>query len=108
MGDVFEDGRYTVWSEKINTLKPGDIIYLTTASLMYDCVYGCFMNDIRGSATVEVEILNEDLSEYDESKCRLGGCYGFAAAKVLRIVDELDAYVFDEQDMRSDVQSTLM
>lgn len=105
---IFEDGRYTVWAENINKLKPGDVIYLTTSAFMYDCMCGCFMDDIRGSATVEVEILNEDLSEYDESKCRTGGCYAFAAAKVLRIVDELGGYVFDDEDTRSDVQSTLI
>lgn len=109
MGEVFEDGTYTVYSEKIDEIKPGDIIYLTTSEFEYDCVYGCFMNGIRGSADVEVEIVNEDLSEYDSRKCRNGGSYGFAAAKVLKIIDPVGAYVFDDaEDVKHSVQSTLI
>ena len=78
--NVFPDGEYTVYSEKADTIKPGDIIYLTTSEFMYDCVYAVFMKDIRKSVRVLVEILNEDLSEYVT-----GGCYGYAAAKVLRV-----------------------
>lgn len=84
--EVFTDGRYVVYSEKIDTIKPGDIIYLTTSEFMYDCVYAVFMNGIRRSALVEVEILMEDLSEYVPEKCRTGGCYGFASAKVKRVL----------------------
>ena len=108
MGEVFEDGTYTVYSEKIDEIKPGDIIYLTTSEFEYDCVYGCFMNGIRGSADVEVEIMNEDLSEYNPDKCKNGGCHGFAAAKVLKIMDAVGAYVFDDEDVKHSVQTTLM
>lgn len=80
---VFQDGEYVVWSEKAHDIKPGDIIYLTTSEFMYDCVYGVFMKDIRKSVKVEVEILNEDLSEYVPGKHLTGGCYGYAAAEVL-------------------------
>ena len=83
---VFQDGAYTVYSEKIDTIKPGDIIYLTTSEFMYDCVYAVFMKGIRRSALVEVEILMEDLSEYVPEKSRDGGCYGFASAKVVRVI----------------------
>jgi len=80
---LFQDGIYTVYSEKADEIKPGDIIYLTTSEFMYDCVYGVFMKDIRKSVKVEVEILNEDLSEYVPGKHLTGGCYGYAAAEVL-------------------------
>lgn len=85
---LFQDGIYTVYSEKANEIKPGDIIYLTTSEFDYDCVYGCFMNDIHKSARVKVEILNEDLSEYSLGKHMNGGCYGYAAAKVLEVLQE--------------------
>ena len=84
--EVFQDGRYTVYSEKIDTIKTGDIIYLTTSEFMYDCVYGVFMNGIRRSADVEVKILMEDLSEYVPGKSHNGGCYGFASAEVRRVI----------------------
>ncbi len=84
---VFEDGTYIVRSEKADEIKQGDIIYLTTSEFSYDCVYGCFMNDIRKSVEVKVEILNEDLSEYVPGKHSNGGCYGYAAAKVVEVVN---------------------
>ena len=84
---VFEDGEYIVWSEKINELKKGDIIYLTTSELSYDCIYGCFMTDISRCARVNVRILNEDLSEYVPEKSTNGGCYGYAAAEVLEVLE---------------------
>lgn len=84
---VFQDGQYTVYSEKIDTIKPGDTIYLTTSEFMYDCVYAVFMNGIKKSARVEVEILMEDLSEYIPEKSCNGGAYGFASAKVLKILE---------------------
>ncbi len=84
--EVFQDGRYTVYSEKIDTIQPGDIIYLTTSELSYDCVYAVFMKGIRKSADVEVEILMEDLSEYVPEKSHNGGCYGFASAKVVNVI----------------------
>lgn len=86
--EIFSDGEYTVYSEKANEIKPGDIIYLTTSDFSYDCVYGCFMKDIRKSAKVKVEILNEDLSEYVQGKHNDGGCYGYAAAKVLEVISK--------------------
>ena len=83
---LFKNGEYIVYSEKANDIKPGDIIYLTTAEFMYDCVYGVFMNGIRRSADVEVKILMEDLSEYVPEKSHNGGCYGFASAEVRRVI----------------------
>ena len=83
---IFSDGEYLVYSEKINELKTGDIIYLTTSEFMYDCIYACFMKDIRRSARVKVKILLEDLSEFVPGKCVNGGCYGFASAEVLEIL----------------------
>ena len=85
---LFQDGIYTVYSEKADEIKPGEIIYLTTSEFDYDCVYGCFMRDIRKSARVKVEILNEDLSEYVQGKHLTGGCYGYAAAKVIEVVGD--------------------
>lgn len=85
--EVFDDGYYTVWSEKINTLQKGDIIYLTTSIFGYDCIYGCFMNGIRTCARVKVRILSEDLSQYQSDLCRDGGCYGYAAAEVLEVLE---------------------
>ena len=98
--EVFEDGVYTVWAENIRNLEVGDKIYLTTSNLEYDCMCGCFMNGIRGSRTVQVKILFEDLSEYDPRRCNDGGCYGFATAEVLKILD-------DEECSHSDFQSKL-
>lgn len=73
----FTDGEYTVWSEKAHEIKPGDTIYLTSSESEYDCVYGCFMKDIRKCAKVKVEILNED----DEGK------FVYAAAKVAEVLE---------------------
>lgn len=84
---LFSDGIYTVWAENIHQLKEGDIIYLTTSEFDYDCMCGCFMRNIRNSAEVEVEILNEDLSEYVPGKSTNGGCYAYAAAKVTKIIE---------------------
>ena len=84
--EVFQDGRYTVYSEKIDTIQPGDIIYLTTSEFSYDCVYAVFMNGIRKSADVKVKILMEDLSEYVPEKSHNGGCYGFASAEVVKVI----------------------
>lgn len=84
---VFNDGEYTVWSEKINELKKGDIIHLTTSEFEYDCIYGCFMKDISRCARVKVKILNEDLTEYVPEKSCNGGCYGYAAAEVLEVLE---------------------
>lgn len=84
--EVFQDGEYTVYSEKAGEIKPDDIIYLTTSEFDYDCVYGCFMKDIRKSVRVKVEILNEDLSEYVQGKHLTGGCYGYAAVKVVEVL----------------------
>lgn len=83
---LFNDGVYTVYSEKIDQLKPGDIIYLTSSELDYDCIYGCFMNNLRKHRDVEVEIIYEDLSEYVPEKGRNGGCYAYASAKVIDII----------------------
>lgn len=106
--EVFEDGIYTVWAENIKQLKPGDTIYLTTSAFEYDCMCGCFMKDIRSHATVKVEILHEDLSEYVPEKSCTGGAYGFAAAKVLKILDDREFDVFGESSMKDDVQTTLI
>lgn len=85
---LFKNGEYIVYSEKANDIKPGDIIYLTTSEFMYDCVCGVFMKDIRKSARVKVEIMNEDLSEYVPGKHITGGCYAYAAAKVIEVLGE--------------------
>ena len=53
----------------------------------YDCFYGCFMNGIKRRARVRVEILNEDLSEYVPEKSRDGGCYAYAAAKIVEVLE---------------------
>ena len=84
---LFSDGEYTVWSEKADEIKPGDRIYLTTSRFEYDCVYGCFMNDLRRCAKVKVKILNEDLSEYVPGKHVDGEAYGYAAAEVLEVIE---------------------
>lgn len=84
---VFENGVYNVYSEKADQIKPGDIIYLTTSEFPYDCVYAVFMKDIRRHAKVKVEILNEDLSEYVQGKHLNSGCYGFASAKVVEVIE---------------------
>lgn len=60
---VFNDGEYTVWAENIQQLKPGDVIFLTNSDQEYDCMCGCFMNDIPRCARVSVEILNEDVAD---------------------------------------------
>lgn len=85
--NLFENGEYTVYSEKADEIKHGDIIYLTTSEFDYDCVCGCFMKGIRRHVRVNVEIMNEDLSEYVQGKHLTGGCYGFAAAKVVEVVE---------------------
>ena len=72
----FTDGEYVVWSEKAHNIKPGDIIHLTNSESDYDCVYGCFMNDLRKCAKVKVEILNEEQ-----------GKFVYAAAKVLEVIE---------------------
>ena len=74
--EVFQDGEYTVYSEKAGEIKPDDIIYLTTSEFDYDCVYGCFMNDLRKCAKVKVEILNEEQ-----------GKFVYAAAKVVEVIE---------------------
>jgi hypothetical protein len=85
---IFHDGEYTVWSSKADKIEIGDIIYLTTASSsVYDCVYGCFMSDIRKNVKVKVEILMEDLSEYIPcNHNNMGGCHGYASARVLEVI----------------------
>ena len=57
---VFTDGEYVVWADKINELEPGEIIFLTSSEKEYDCMCGCFMNDIPRCARVNVEVLNEE------------------------------------------------
>lgn len=72
----FGDGVYVVWSEKAHEIKPGDIIHLTNSESEYDCVYGCFMNDLSKCAKVQVEILNEEQ-----------GKFVYAAAKVVEVIE---------------------
>lgn len=74
----FQDGEYTVWADNIQQLKPGDVIFLTSSEREYDCMCGCFMNDIPRCARVKVEILNEDQTEDD---------IFYASAKVLEILE---------------------
>lgn len=74
--ELFQDGEYVVWSEKAHEIKPGDIIYLTSSESEYDCVYGCFMKDLRRCAKVMVEILNEEK-----------GKFVYASARVLKVID---------------------
>ena len=107
VNEFFQDGVYTVWAENISELKPGDTIYLTTSDFMYDCMCGCFMNDIRGHADVDVVILSEDLSEYVPEKSSTGGAYAYAAARVLKILDDEKFDVFGEES-KHDVQTTLI
>ena len=73
----FQDGEYTVWADRINDLKQGDIIYLTSSEKDYDCMCGCFMNDISHCARVNVEILNEDQTDD----------IVYASAKVLEVLE---------------------
>lgn len=74
---TFTDGEYTVWAENIQQLKKDDIIYLTTSEKEYDCMCGCFMNDIPRCARVNVEILNENQVEDTV----------YASAKVIEILE---------------------
>lgn len=83
---IFNDGIYTVESNKAEEIKTGDLIYLTTSDFEWDCVYGCFINNLRGSIDVRVEILNEDLSEYVPGKHSDGGCYAYATARVVEVL----------------------
>ena len=75
---VFTDGEYTVWAENIQQLTPGDVIFLTTSEKEYDCMCGCFMNDIPRCARVDVEILNEE---------RSAGGVVYASAKVVELIE---------------------
>ncbi|WP_407420703.1 hypothetical protein [Methanobrevibacter sp.] len=75
---TFKDGEYTVWAENIQQLKPGDVIFLTTSEKEYDCMCGCFMNDIPRCARVNVEILNED---------HAGDDIVYASAKVKEVIE---------------------
>ena len=84
---LFSDGEYTVWSEKADEIKQGDTIYLTTSKFEYDCVYGCFMKDLRRCAKVKLKVLNEDLSEYVQGKHIDGGAYAYAAAEVQEVIE---------------------
>ena len=74
---VFSDGEYIVWAENIQQLKPNDVIFLTTSEREYDCMCGCFMNDIPRCARVNVEILNEDQTDD----------IVYASAKVLEVLE---------------------
>ena len=74
---VFLDGEYIVWAENIQQLKPNDVIFLTTSEREYDCMCGCFMNDIPRCARVNVEILNEDQTDD----------IVYASAKVLEVLE---------------------
>ena len=71
---------------KAEEIKTGDLIYLTTSDFEWDCGYGCFINNLRGSIDVRVEILNEDLSEYVPGKHSDGGCYAYATARVVEVL----------------------
>lgn len=75
---TFTDGEYTVWAENIQQLKKGNVIFLTTSENEYDCMCGCFMNDIPRCARVQVEILNEE---------QAGDEVVYASAKVLEVLE---------------------
>lgn len=76
----FENGIYTVYANRIKELKIGDIIHITnTNTECWDCMRGCFMNGIKGSAQVKVEILNVD---HSDEVC--------AAARVIEFVSDDD------------------
>jgi|GEM_PF-2313801 len=75
---TFTDGEYTVWAENIQQLKKGNVIFLTTSDREYDCMCGCFMNDIPRCARVQVEILNEEPAQ--------DGIV-YASAKVLEVLE---------------------
>ena len=80
---IFEDGTYTVWTNSNITV--GDKIELTTAKFDYDVVEERFDNNLKRCYDVVVEIINEDLTNYEWERSRYGGAYGYATAKVLEI-----------------------
>ena len=50
----------------------------------------CTLDDFQKESETEnnqVKILMEDLSEYVPEKSHNGGCYGFASAKVVEVIE---------------------
>ena len=85
--EIFNDGEYVIWADNIADLKVGDIVHLTTSEFEYDAMCGCFMNDISRCAKVQLKIISEDLSEYVPGKHLTGGCYGYATAEVVEVIE---------------------
>lgn len=69
-------------------LERGDKIYLINSNceFTYDSTTGgfCNLSDVE-EYIVEVEILEEDLSEYRPEKSNNGGCYAYATATVVEV-----------------------
>lgn len=81
--NMFEDGLYTVYSN--SNINVGDEIELTTSKFDYDVVEERFNNNLEHCYIVVVEIVDEDLTNYEWERSRYGGAYGYATAKVLEV-----------------------
>jgi len=79
--EIFTDDVYVVESSK--PLKRSDGVYLTTSEFDFDASNGCFSKDEMNIYAVKLEIVSEDLSDFDADKCRNGGKYGFAKGIVV-------------------------
>lgn len=78
------------YNSEMDELCVGDIVSTTTSSFDYNSVTDCFDNSIDTIVTVEAVKTGEDYTNYNHSKCRTGGEYGFDYYKVIRIIGEGD------------------
>ena len=82
---MFENGKYIIKSSK-NPQKE-DIIEITNTNCEFDfdSYLGRFSNDNLKSFEVELEIIDQDLSNYIDNKSNNGGAYAFALARIKNI-----------------------
>lgn len=71
--------------DDLDYIEPMEFVTVTTSELPYNMVSERFDNDVEHLATIKGLYHDSDYSEYDEDKCRNGGCYGFDSYRIQSI-----------------------
>lgn len=77
--------KYQAWTDE--TITEGDVITLVNndCEFSFDNLLGVFQTNLLYCFIVDLEILEIDLEDYDEKKCRNGGRYGYARCRVEKV-----------------------
>lgn len=74
-----------IWHQADEKIETGDVVSTTTSEFDYNGYTGNF-ETTETYTTVICEKVGEDYTNYDPSKCRNGGAYGFDYYEVIEIL----------------------